>query len=518
MPLNLHVPQSQEALHSLTYQKGPNLCTELEKVFDEVFAYKKSLGDAPTSEKSKMVINYVKNTAGKKILQVIKQYTGMTMELKLSKSLDFGYAVVWYFGDVLPKRVVDKEYVAIFLARLRYMGVISNAEFEKYVKRYKGAKTQKELEQISRELMHDKAAMKAAMHEKFKLNAKLYFDPYSAFLWTDLYPEGEDLTSKEIAAIVAHECGHVIAFLVHMTDLCYKKEILYTACKEYYERADEEAKKRYALSMAQKVLPEEVKKISEKIKNTKVKKDQALIGNIAYAAWYLILRSLLNARAIISSCVEEVFKLTILNLFTHAESYNPDKRSDFADGSMGNYMDEEMADEFVSKMGYAPYLSTGLRKAERFVRFYYHGTGGYTHVSRFSYYSNLLPFLALSFLYGYRRDYIHPDDYTRRENQVMNVIKAFKASNCPSELLDEYYKMYKLAKEINESRLFEEKWEIANSKIRDFVKYLIETPQSMLFEGRFQQEYETLFRSVQKLMNNQLYALSYGLNQKDTDK
>lgn len=518
MPLNLgSIVPSGEALHSLAYQKGPNLCTELEKVFDDVLEYKKSLGDAPKSEKAKLVINYVKNTAGKKILQVIQTYTGLVMNLHLSKTFNFRFAVIWHFDKDIPQRVCDPGYVAIFLARLRYSGEISNEVFEKWVKKFEHAKSQKELEKMSRELMKDKAAVTAAMHDKYKLNTELYFDPYSAFLWDEIVPDTESITSKELAAVVAHECGHVISFVVHMIDLCYKKEILYNACKSYYKRADEETKRRVALSVIHKVFPEEGKKLSERLTNTKVKKDHALFANMMYTIGYLLLRIFENAYFIIFTCVDVVYKLAILNMFTQYDSYDPEKRSDFAnEGRFRDYIDEEHADEYVSKMGYAQYLATGLAKVERLYRFRILGSGGYKNVSRLSFYSNLLPFMAMTFLVGYHEDYIHPDEYKRRENNMMDVIKAFKNSECPPELLDEYYKAFKLAKQMNDHRLFENKWEIANKGIRDLLRKLLETPQAMLFEGRFQSEYETLFRNANKLMNNQIYALSYGIGKKES--
>ena len=53
---------------------------------------------------------------------------------------------------------------------------------------------------------------------------------------------------------------------------------------------------------------------------------------------------------------------------------------------------------------------------------------------------------------------------------------------------------------------------IANKAIERAFEYLIHTPCELLYQGRFHQEYETLFNQTKKLMDNQLYALSYGLS------
>ena len=501
---------SSEGLHTIAYQKAPNLCTEMEKVFDDVFAYKKSLSDAPKNERVKMVINYFKNTAGKKLLAVIKEYTGLNLELYVFKQFWCNFAVAWNF----EKDVWHSDWTGIQAILNRYCGNLSNQEYQKYAARYKSVKTQEELEKISREVMHDKGAVTKAMTEKHDLHGILFFCPYTAFLAEDVYKKNiEPLTSKELAAIIAHECGHVISFLVHMIDICFKKDILYTAGKNYFVAAPPEVKRRIAYNTVKKYFPKEVKKVMDKLEEFKshaTPEKYKLVYEAVYAIWLLIFRIIEGVFEVAIHGIAEILTVTLIGPIEHLLSYNSDKASDFAGNTrIGGYYMEELADEYVSKMGYSGPLVHGLDKIFKWIRY----TGGYTDAKGVSIYVRLLPWMASTLFKGYNEDFIHPDLFAREENAIMDTIKAFKNSNCPPEVLDEYYKMYKDIKKLSETSNVERKWMLANKAIQRAFEYLIHTPSAMLYTGRFHQEYETLFSQTKKLMDNQLYALSYGLSQ-----
>ena len=99
-------------------------------------------------------------------------------------------------------------------------------------------------------------------------------------------------------------------------------------------------------------------------------------------------------------------------------------------------------------------------------------------------------------------------------NALMDIIKAFKSNNVDPEQLNAYYEAFKIVKDLVENNEFERRWEKANKAIRNSFEYIITTPYAMLISGRFQEEYERLWKQVRQLMHNQLYALSYGLKQK----
>ena len=514
MPLDFSTP-SIEGLYDVGYQTGSNLCTGLEKVFDEVFEYKKSLTDISKSQICKHVINYITNTAGKKMLKVIKDNTGLDLELKLFREFQCNFAVIWYFD----KELTNASWATIWLIMSRYNGELANKVYQEYAKKYKNVKSQEELEKISREIMKDKAAVTAAMRDKHNLHGQLYFCPYTAFLAQEVYEANiEPLSSKELAAIIAHECGHVISFLVHMIDLCYKKDILYKASKSYFISADKDVQKRIALSMMKMIYPEKMEKIMDKLEEFRKKnspKTSNLVAEMIYALLILGVRLFFGLGWAAIRCVLEVLRPVFLGPIEHILSYDPNKKSDFFEhASFGGYLDEELADEFVSKMGYTQYLTTALDKLYKWGRY----SGGYTDAHGISLYTRLLPWMAATIFVGYYEDYIHPAIFDREDNAIADIIKAFKSHNLPKELEAEYYKQFKAVKALRTSKSFDRKWMVANKAIDKFLEYLIKTPYQLLIEGRFQDEYEKLFKQVQALMNNQLYALSYGLGQVNKDK
>ena len=143
MPLDFSF-LSNEGLYDVKYQTGRNLCTELEKVFDDVFAYKKSLEGMSKAQIVKSVLDYVTKTAGKKMLKVIKDQTGLDLELKLFKQMQCNFAVVWYFD----KELTDASWATIWMIMKRYNGAMADKVYQEYAARYNNIKTQEELEKI----------------------------------------------------------------------------------------------------------------------------------------------------------------------------------------------------------------------------------------------------------------------------------------------------------------------------------------------------------------------------------
>ena len=510
-----NIDKSLEALYGVGYQSGPNLCTELEKIFQEVLNYKKSLKGSSARERSKLVVNYFKNTAAQKVLTTIQQYTGLTLEMHLYRTFTCNFAVCWHFS----KNLTMKDWMTVVTISQKYCGEISKKEYDKLAEKYKNIKTQEELEKISREVLKDKGAISIAMHEKHNLNGRLYFCPYTAFLVEEAYEKNvEPLTAKEIAAIIAHECGHVIAFCVHMTDICYKKDILYNGAKQYFISAPIEIKRRIALSALKQHFPDKVQKIMDKLdafRNSHSPQAVHLITEVVYSILILAFRLYFGLFYIGILCVFKLFKTFLYGPIEHYQSYSADKKSDFLhNASAGGYFDEELADEYVSKFGYSAPLTHALDKLYKWGRYY----GGYTNASGFSLYTRMLPWLASTLFKGYYEDFVHPDTFTREENAIMDTIKAFKSANCPQELLDEYLAAYKDIKKLSEDKSFERKWMVANKAIERAFNYIIDTPYETLYSARFKQEYDTLFRQTQQLTNNQLYALAYGIKQAGNDE
>ena len=505
----------QEALYSLKYQNPPNLATELTTVFERVIQKKKELSREHSGSKLVRLTNeYFYKEESKKMLDIIEKYTGLKLGCVIFKQPFINFAILFHFGEYDDPAATFPTTEAI---AERYTGKLANEVYKSYEKRFgKQVKTQEELIALSKSIMNDKAAIRAGMFEKHGLRGKLYFCPYLAFNCKEFFgPDVRELTAKEIAAIICHECGHAITFIVHACDLCYKKEILYRGAKQAFMNFNDETKYRIAMNAIKKLFPDKYEKFHERVNELKAKQKTfsagGAVGYSIVAAIYLIFNIINNCCYLVFRSIFEAFRLAFGGMIEHAMSYdNHGKRSDFSHGcKAGGYYEEELADEYVSKMGYTQYLTSGLDAIEKAVRFY--GTPGYMTGSKVDYFFRLLPWLASSLFQGYREDFIHPDEYKRQENAIMDIIKAFKEKNMDPKLLDEYYQAFLAVKKLNETNTFEKNWERANHAIATFIEYIISAPYEMLVNSRFHEEYDRLFNQAQMLMHNKIYALAYGL-------
>lgn len=514
---------STEALYDLHYQKPPNLATELAKVFQKVIQFREdNRKGASNSKLIKITIDhFVKNEAAE-MLNVIKKYTGLDLHCAVSSTPFCNFAISYHFGEYDKNSKADFPTTAAIAAR--YTGKISDDIYKDFEKDYKDVKSQEELIKLSKTILNDKSAIKAGMFEKHGMKGTLYFCPYLAFFAKELFggKNFEYLTAEELSAIICHECGHAISFIVHACDLCYKKEILYSGAKSAIKNFDQSEKQKLGLNIIKKLYPEKGEKFAKKVTELQEKKNNFSIGGAIYyplVAFFNLIGNLFGSVIYLAGRIFiEIFVVAFGGLFAHGASYNKyGKFSDFSHSSMaGDYYEEELADEYVSKMGYSHHLASSLHKIEKAIR--YLGTDGYHNVKGIDCFFRLLPWMAASLFTGYSEDFVHPNEYKREENMMMDMIKAFKSDHMDPKLIDDYYKAFKFIKNMHEEKTLEKNWEKANHAISEFVEYIISTPFNLLYEGRFNKEYDRLFNQVQSLMHNQLYALSYGLRKKAGSK
>lgn len=510
---------STEELYSLHYQKPPNLATELTKIFEKVIQFKKdNEDDLSGSRLIKCVTEYFVKEQAPKMLEVIKKYTGLNLNLMVASRPYANFAISFDFGEF------NKGSNANFPTKdgivARYTGKISNDLYEKWEKEYNSVKSQEELIKLSKTILNDKSAIKAGMFEKYGLQGSIYFCPYLAFFPNELFngDRFEAFSAEELSSIICHECGHVIAFIVHASDLCYKKDILYSGARKAIRNFDQKEKTKVVLKLIEDLFPDKSKEFSQrisKLQDDKKKENNSLLKD---ALITLLINTITEFFYIIIKTLKGVFFDPFTGLSTHKDSYDKyGKFSDFSNAlKAGNYYDEELADEYVSKMGYSHHLTIALHKLETYARFL--GTEGYHGVNKICYYYRLLPWMAKTIFEGYSDDSVHPDEYKREENLMMDVIKAFKSEHLDPRLIDDYYKSFKFIKEIHNKKSVEKSWEKVNRAFSDFIEYITSTPYEMLYESRFTQEYNRLFNQVKSLMHNNLYALSYGLKKKAGSK
>lgn len=519
--MSLNLIHSQEELYEIHFQSPPNLGTELTKVFQAVIDFREESRKTMHGVKLiKFVTEKFKTKYAKDVAKVIKKYSGLNATIKLEKRPVFNWGAAYHFGeyDLVTGRLKPGRVPTKWAAESRACGEVPASIYEEWSKKYDGIKTQEELVQLSKSIVLDKAAMRAGLFEKHEMVFELWFCPYGSFFIPELLGSGfPNLTAEELASIICHECGHVISFILHAQDLCYKKQILYDGAQKVTEKLSKQSQNQIKAAAIAKVFPDQSKRFNEKTKEIlkncpNAKKND--IGNIIGSYLTMIWKTMLIVPYTGLRAVKEALRPMFSGPKEHVNSYEKDgKTSDFYSGlSAGGYYWEECADEYVSKMGFTHYHAVAESKMAKWGR--YIGSEGFTKGTKTDFFFRLLPWMAYSLFKGYAEDYVHPDQYQREMNALMDIIKAFKSKNIDPEQLNAYYEAFKVVKDLIENNEFERRWEKANKAIRNSFEYIITTPYAMLISGRFQEEYERLWKQVRQLMHNQLYALSYGLKQK----
>jgi len=512
---------SQEELYEIHFQSPPNLGTELTKVFQDVIDFRdESKKKMRGSKLVKFVIEKFKTKYAKELAQVIKKYTGLNAVIKLEKRPVLNWGATFHLGeyDLVTGRLKEGRLPITWAIEARACGQVPAAIYEKWAQNYADIKTQEELVKLSKSIVLNKAAMRAGLFEKHGLEFELWLCPYGSFFIPELLGSGfPNLTAEELASIICHECGHVISFILHAQDLCYKKQILYDGAKKATENFSKQSQNQIKAAAIAKAFPQQAKRFNEKtkeiLKNCSGSKKNDM-GDVIGSFLMMVWKTMWVIPYIGLRVIGEALRPMFCGIKEHARSYEKDgKTSDFfSELSAGGYYWEECADEYVSKMGFTHYHAVAESKMAKWFR--YIGSKGFKSGSKVDFFFRLLPWMAYSLFKGYAEDYVHPDQYQREMNALMDIIKAFKSNNVDPEQLNAYYEAFKIVKDLVENNEFERRWEKANKAIRNSFEYIITTPYAMLISGRFQEEYERLWKQVRQLMHNQLYALSYGLKQK----
>ena len=191
----------------IQFQKG---YSPLAKQMIDLFAEGNKLRDDTVGTivvKMTTVLKWFQKEGGIKLAKIISDYLGVKIDkIKISKDCDFGYAVQMKIGDPYGLNA------AIILDRISGRPV--NTYYESIISTYKLYKpTYEELKRVS-----ESYNAKTGHFDDVKLangkdiTATLYFDPYSAFMLKDVCHEKLGyLLPEEVAAIMIHECGHVVS-------------------------------------------------------------------------------------------------------------------------------------------------------------------------------------------------------------------------------------------------------------------------------------------------------------------
>ena len=505
---------SKEAIAFQPASAPKTLANELTAIFQDVIDYRNKITSSD-SERVQAVKDYFMKKAAVEVLRTIGKYTGMKMKMVVPSSLIANWAIGMTFED-------DKSDGGVELVIRRYSGLIGTKQYEAYVKYLAGkVKTQADLEELSKSLNTETGFVHTAIMEKHNFRCKLYFDVYASFLIKEMGAKAcEPLTAKEITAVVLHEIGHALSFIEHAADICFKKDVMALAIKNFEKNASDKEKAEYVSKMIGSMYPEmgeAVKRLSDYVATQKQQK-----GNIVYSGIRILLNTALaiiitlglGAYNLITNTVRNIWNATLGGDIKSIKELGNTKSSDFAMTSTNDAYCEILADEYVTRFGYGGHFASQLKKVMSWSRITGLGDMRMAQFSSVSFFGRLLPWAILTSLYGDRYCKDYPDEKRRYELLLIDTLKAFKDSNLDPNLLADYYAAYRNIKSILDNPSRELRYARFWNCLHEVVNYIVKTPESLLFTGRFDEEYERLYNRVQSLTNNELYALAYLLKNK----
>ena len=186
------------------------------------------------------VLKWFKTEGGIKLAKIISDYLGVKIDkIKVSKNIDFGFAIQMKIGDpygLNASMILD-----------RISGRPVNTYYDSIIKSYKLYKpTYEELKRISESYNeHTGKFTDVKLANGKDISATLYFDPYSAFMLKDLghYKLG-NLLPEEVAAVMVHECGHLVSCLLKSVDLWFVSTAQNSVLQQFMKSASFEEKRK----------------------------------------------------------------------------------------------------------------------------------------------------------------------------------------------------------------------------------------------------------------------------------
>ena len=498
----------EESSEAIEFQRlGPNsgnFGSDMEAVFQDVINVRDR-----TDEKVrvKTVVDYFLKVAGPKLIGVIKNHTGLSMTITISRRLMCNFAVLMEFDPHWrDTRIIINQY-----SGLMDRSVMSNVDT-------RTVRSLEQLKDLAASLNVKTGCLDPKKVAEHGFKCKLYFDVFSAFLIQETGATAcEPLTAHEVSAIILHEVGHVMTLIEHAAQTTYNRTIMDTAVKNFLKNGSPldvllfltdyftKLKDDIGSSAAAKLF-----KIAEK--QISVSGDitiglKIVLGTIFGTIFvlgsgigFLVLMPFVMGARVIFQSVQKMVEL------------GKGKSSDFYFMPQNAQTCEVLADQYVDRWGFGDGLANGLKKLIAWSRITGLGSFGYLQSNSASWYGRMLPWLIVTMVMG-DTSWEYPTETERYALMMEETLKAFKNQGMDKEVLDGYMKSYQQIKMILEKPTPEMRYTNLWNTLHKFFNYILETPESLIITGRFEKEYELLYKEARQLTGNELYALSSKLKE-----
>lgn len=382
------------------------------------------------------------------------------------------------------------------------------------------------------------------------ITCEMYFDINGAFLAHDFLPltDIEPLTAQEIAAIMMHECGHIMTIAEHANDLFVTKRRL----DNFKAHLTNPTAVGAFAKEAQKLIPVYQRKINQLSKNndTKskilIKNYQATCAVISginelYSRYTfadddsnflqkiagVVVNTLCWTFLILCSLIESGIFLMYLfwnfhllsKFVTVTTTVDNTKAADERTTPRNLYLIERWADEYVSRQGYGEHLASGLNKIMYILKRSGVGSVENTWI-RNSTIMNLL-FSMFSWLHMhcnllYYCDKItYEEDYARNKRILQNTYAFFKnnTNKMPAALVNDWLdRIERIKAEMEKSKTLGDTPAAAAffrilTNISSPVEWVIQ-----VMNGDLDHDYTALFDNIDDIKNNPLFYQAAALS------
>lgn len=496
-------------LEVINFQVGniSPLAMDLQKIFQEVIDYRETF--STMSARIKAIAKYATVTMVPKLKAAIYKHTNITTtHIRLSKSLDFGWACLM--------EINDKEGLTAYDIIQRYSGMDTDYMVRDYMrhKKIKPVKA-KDMEEIASSLNKDTGMFMKLNTEKIKCSMTMYFDPYSSFLIKEVgHEKCEYFTAAEITGIVLHEIGHMVSTIAYSANSCFQMEVYKAYAAEFNKNASKKEKVEYIKNSLKtteidSTLLSKFNNQIDKLPNNDT--NDSVIANVVGNILSLFVAALYAYMGLLQTVVYKAISGitgTSIDALLLPLRDGIVKSSDFDKLTKQQRYCEQIADEYVTKHGMAHGQISALQKIFTYSTVQFLGTDLLSNkAGTVVYHINMLPMYVLTLTLGDITDGggLYDGVTARCRRLVAETGKVFKNSTMSPDMIDFFISDYEASLRLVRNKTTFQKFLDTSQLIHSAIDYVIQTPVSMILTGRFFREYQALHHRAETLMSNSLF-------------
>jgi len=519
-----------EAMHAVTNSR---LGAELDALWQEVIDYRdKNLnGTISFNNKTKLLTEFFYKNTAKRFMQTVWKHTGLNIEEIWFKPYFESCFCTWtciQSTDEITARGTAQIVNSLngqadtILNDMLLMGEANKDEF-----------TVDQLIKLASTYDVTKGIIKKVDREAVKrlVRVAIGFDLSLGFMMKDFLPKNagiDNLTAREITAIVLHEIGHSLTLIEHAADM-YAQISSFDALERAFgrslttDKAIELGKKAGEVGLKAGYTKDAAALI--KVAN-QAEKDLLSTSNAAEKGKAMMAKGLKDASfSLLADIFTKAFDILICDpsgMFLRGSDGKQVKYGDLPSNERMWTWQERKADEYAFTHGYGPELVEGMTKTDKFYLMIGKSSKDIEIIRRAEADMSKLSLVQrLCISHAAHKFYSDPDfrmypPNTERYKEILRLtIKELKAHGASAEYVTKYVNdIERIARAINAMSAHDKYFDRQVKRYRVFTKMLgVASFIRWLVNGRVDAEIEEVIEDLQKVNNNMVSFFGYKLEQ-----